>query len=151
MNPAHIEEDFSCGNQLQLIQQGLAHYFPKDPTMVTMIWTQHKIYMALDKKGLLFYNTDGKKKRSCDLDGPDHGCSGAEWWYVPAGLFVRHGTQQPERLRHEDPWPEGTGIGGRAALLSGGQCPVQQTWINASYISLQRGSACLERMCFKRL
>ena len=81
MNPAHIEEDFSCGNQLQLIQQGLAHYFPKDPTMVTMIWTQHKIYMALDKKGLLFYNTDGKKKRSCDLDGPDHGCSGAEWWY----------------------------------------------------------------------
>ena len=37
--------------------------------------------MALDKKGGLFYNADGKKKRTCDLKGPDHGCSGADWWF----------------------------------------------------------------------
>ena len=29
----------------------------------------------------MFYNADGKKKRTCDLKGPDHGCSGADWWF----------------------------------------------------------------------
>ena len=37
--------------------------------------------MDLDPKGELFYNADGKKKRTCDLEGPDHGCSGADWWF----------------------------------------------------------------------
>ena len=40
----------------------------------------HKLYMQLEKKGKLFYEPDGKKKRTCDLNGPDHGCSGADWW-----------------------------------------------------------------------
>ena len=81
LNPACIEEDFSYDNQLQLARQGLEHYFPKDPSMVRKIWTQHKIYMALDKKGPLFYNANGKKRQTCDLDGPDRGCSGADWWF----------------------------------------------------------------------
>ena len=29
----------------------------------------------------MFYNADGTKKRTCDLEGPDHGCSGADWWF----------------------------------------------------------------------
>ena len=81
LNPACIEEDFSYDNQLQLARQGLEHYFPKDPSMARKIWSQHKIYMALDKKGPLFYNANGKKRQTCDLDGPDHGCSGADWWF----------------------------------------------------------------------
>ena len=81
LNPACIGEDFSCNSQVRLVWQGLMHYFPKEPGMVTKIWTQHKIYMALDKKGPLFYNANGKKRQTCDLDGPDHGCSGADWWF----------------------------------------------------------------------
>ena len=54
LNPACIKEDFSCDNQFQLAWQRLAHYFPKDLSIVTKIWTQHKIYMALNKKGPLF-------------------------------------------------------------------------------------------------
>ena len=49
--------------------------------MVSKIWMQHKKYKGLDKKGDLFYDADGKKKRTCDLEGPDHGCSGADWWF----------------------------------------------------------------------
>ena len=46
--------------------------------MVRKIWAQYKIYMTLDKKGELFYSADGKKKQTCDLEGPNHGCSGAD-------------------------------------------------------------------------
>ena len=35
--------------------------------------------MAFNKKGELFYNADDKKKQTCDLEGPDQGCSGADW------------------------------------------------------------------------
>ena len=80
VNPACIEEDFSCDGQIELARQGLGHYFGSDTKTVRKKWTQHKIYMQLDKKGPLFYEEDGKKKRTCDLEGPDHGCSGADWW-----------------------------------------------------------------------
>jgi hypothetical protein len=49
---------------------------------VNKIWTQHKLYMALDTNGLLFFDLDGTKKRTCNLHGPDHGCSGADWWFA---------------------------------------------------------------------
>ena len=29
----------------------------------------------------MFYDKDGKKKQACGLEGPDHGCSGADWWH----------------------------------------------------------------------
>ena len=45
LNPACIEEDFSCDNQLELTRQGLKHYFLKDPSMMRKIWTQLKIYI----------------------------------------------------------------------------------------------------------
>ena len=37
--------------------------------------------MRLDKKGDRLYEAYGKKKRTCNLDGPDRGCSGADWWF----------------------------------------------------------------------
>ena len=80
MNPACINEDFSCDEQLELMGQGLDHYFPNDPRKVHRIWIQHKKYMALQRDGDLFYE-DGKKKNTCNLEGPDHGCSGADWWH----------------------------------------------------------------------
>jgi len=81
LNPACIEEDLACDDQISLAREGLTHYFPNNPTMVRKIWTQHKKYMDLDPKGELFYDADGKKKRTCDLEGPDHGCSGSDWWF----------------------------------------------------------------------
>ena len=35
----------------------------------------------MDKTGSLFYDKNGKKRRTCDLEGPDHGCSGTDWWH----------------------------------------------------------------------
>ena len=35
--------------------------------------------MRLDKKGGLFYNNGREKKQTFNLDGPDDGCSGADW------------------------------------------------------------------------
>ena len=81
LNPACIEEDLSSDAQTELARKGLEHYFPNDRKMVSSIWTQHQKYMRRDKKGELFYDADGKKKRNCDLEGPDHGCSGADWWF----------------------------------------------------------------------
>ena len=81
LNPACIDEDFDCDGQVELARKGLEHYFAHDKAKVSRIWTQHKLYMALDTEGPLFYNPDGKKKRTCDLEGPDHGCSGADWWF----------------------------------------------------------------------
>ena len=81
LNPACINEDFDCDGQIELARQGLDHYFPNDPGMVNKIWAQHRKYMALDKTGSLFYDENGKKRRTCDLEGPDHGCSGADWWF----------------------------------------------------------------------
>ena len=37
--------------------------------------------MDLEPKGDLFYDADGKKKRACDLEDQDHGCSGTDWWF----------------------------------------------------------------------
>ena len=71
----------STGGSNVVPPQGPA-FFAGDADAVNKIWTQHKTYMALDKKGLLFYNSDGTKKRTCDLNGPDHGCSGADWWFA---------------------------------------------------------------------
>ena len=112
LNPICIEEDLSCDNQLRLAREGLEHYFPNDPSTVTKIWTQHNIYMALDKKGPLFYNAG--TARITDV------------------LVQTGGLSWTIRTTHEDPRPEGAGVGGRAAQLSGGQCPVKQTLINAS-------------------
>ena len=81
LNPACINEDFDCDGQIELARQGLEHYFPNDPGKVNRIWAQHRKYMALDRTGPLFYDKDGKKRRTCDLEGPDHGCSGADWWH----------------------------------------------------------------------
>ena len=82
LNPACVEEDFDCDGQIELARKGLEHYFRGEKAMVNKIWTQHKVYMALDTKGPLFYEADGTKKRTCDLEGPDHGCSGADWWFA---------------------------------------------------------------------
>ena len=86
LNPACVKEDFNCDGQIELARkglvQGLVHFFPNNMDTVNKIWTQHKLYMALDTEGLLFYNPDGTKKRTCDLNGPDHGCSGADWWFA---------------------------------------------------------------------
>ena len=82
LNPACIGEDFTCDGQIELARKGLEHFFPGDIAKVTRIWNQHKLYMALDQNGALFYNEDGTKKRTCDLNGPDHGCSGADWWFA---------------------------------------------------------------------
>ena len=49
--------------------------------MAGKIWTQHEKYRDLDPKGELFYDVDGKKKRTYDLEVPDHACSGADWWF----------------------------------------------------------------------
>ena len=38
--------------------------------------------MALNQNGPLFYDGDGTKKRTCDLNGPDHGCYGADWYFA---------------------------------------------------------------------
>ena len=81
LNPACVGEDLSSNGQIELARRGLEHYFLNNERMVSKIWMQHKKYMRLDKKGDLFYEADGKKKRTCDLEGPDHGCSGADWWF----------------------------------------------------------------------
>ena len=62
LNPACIQEDFKSDNQIQLARQGLDHYFPNEPSMVRTIWNEHKIYMALNKQGELFYKKYGKKR-----------------------------------------------------------------------------------------
>jgi len=82
LNPACVNEDFSCDGQIELARKGLEHFFSNDMATVDKIWTQHKVYMALDTNGPLFCNLDGTKKQTCDLDGPDHGCSGADWWFA---------------------------------------------------------------------
>ena len=82
LNPACVEEDFNCDGQIELARKGLEHFFPNDMVTVDKIWTQHKLYMALNTKGPLFFDLDGTKKRTCDLHGPDHGCSGADWWFA---------------------------------------------------------------------
>ena len=82
LNPACIGEDFTCDGQIELARKGLELFFPNDVAKVNRIWNQHKLYMALDQNGPLFYNEDGTKKRTCDLNGPDHGCSGADWWFA---------------------------------------------------------------------
>ena len=79
LNPACIEEDLSCDGQIDLARNGLGHYFTNNSRMASKVCTQHKNYMILDKKGGLFCNTDGKKKQTCDLEDPDHGCSDADW------------------------------------------------------------------------
>ena len=88
---AHVlRRDFSCDDQIKLARHGLHQYFPNDPSTVRNIWNQHKIYMALDKKGEFFYNADGKKKRTCNLKGSDQGCSGADWSF---GLDYPYDTE----------------------------------------------------------
>ena len=53
---------------------------------------------------LLFYNPDGTKKRTCDLNGPDHGCSGADWWfaieYPHDGAVLAQKAQESAAERH---------------------------------------------------
>ena len=29
----------------------------------------------------MFYNAHGKKEQTCNLKGPDYGCSGTDWWF----------------------------------------------------------------------
>ena len=54
------------------------------------------MYMALDKKESLFYNKNGTKKRTCNQDGPDHSCSGADWWFA---LDYPHDMALPDLRR----------------------------------------------------
>ena len=87
--------------------------------------------MALDKKGQLFYNANGKKKADLRPGRP-----GLRMFWcrlvVLARLSVRHGTQRLEGLRHGVPRPEGVGVGGTAALVSGGRGPVRQSGEDAT-------------------
>ena len=39
LNPACIEENFNCDNQVKLAWEGLQHYFPNNTSMVRKIWT----------------------------------------------------------------------------------------------------------------
>ena len=88
LNPACFEEKFDCDDQILLAREGLSHYFPNNPNVARKIWTQHKKYIDLDPKSELFYDADSKKKCTCDLEGPDHGCSGADWWFELDYIFV---------------------------------------------------------------
>ena len=86
------------------------------------------------------YNADGKKELTCDLDGPDHGCSGADWQFQ---LDYPYNTELSD-LRDFAMRFFSAGVSGRSALLSGGQCPGQQN-VDQCSLSLWRSGACLER------